>query len=300
MIDTIRFKIKVKEVNPDFLISMSCQKEGKLKYKIFKDVINVGSFSYFINLYISNENELFLEFSLPKYLFGHNLSIADFSDLLPVLKEIQKTLKSFCTPAPLSKWEVQRIDICSYRDSENPYSDIFFYQAISFPRKKKYIYDTSVMFVGSSYSIKVYIKEDEFFRHDFKRICKSDMSFAYNLLAQSKGKIRIETSYRKKVLSSLFQTDHLSVYNLLKDKEILLTHNRITLKKIYADVSPEKMEQKNLLKELKKYHKPQRALQLYQFYVFYISDDENKRLLKEMYSRSQIYRNFKAIREAIL
>lgn len=300
MIDTIRLKIKVKSVNPQFLLSLSCQKDGKLKYKVFKDVINVGSFSYFINIYISNENDLFLEFSLPKYLFGHNLKSAGFTKLLPVLREIRTTLKTFCVPVPMSKWEVQRIDICDYKRSLNPYSDIFFYQAISFPRKKKYVYDTSVMFVGSSYSVKVYIKEDEFFRHDFKRIAKFDTSLAYNLLNDSKGLIRIETSYRKKVLSGIFHTDHLSVYNLVKDREMLLLHNRITLKKIYADVSPKKMEQKNLLRELKKYYKPQRALQLYQFYVFYISDDENKLLLKEMYSRSQIYRNFKSIRQAIL
>jgi len=299
MVDTIRLKFNISHLNEEKLLSISYAKSGEIRYKVFKDVIQVGSFSYDLSLYVSNNSQLFLEFSVPKFLYGHNLKEAFFHDLIPVLSSIKSQIDLFCCSPDIALWEVQRLDLCKYIFSDNCYSDIHLYQILDYPRKKKYIYDTSVMFVGSSFSSKFYIKEDEFFKHDFKKISKFDISLAYKLLNISKEKIRFETSYRSKSLKDILHLKKVTLYDIIIKEIYIVNHFNKTLKKLKGDISPQDMKQKNLLSELRKKYKPTRALQLYQFYVFYYSDDFNKSVIKNMYSRSQIYRNMKAIQVAL-
>ncbi len=301
MIDTIRLRTKLlKPCDNERFLQISAIKENNIKYKIFKDQINVGSFSYNINIFINSLNFLFIEFSLPKLLYGNNLELAFFSDLLPALRKIEKTLSDYLSLKDCTVWEVMRLDMCKYIKSDNPYRDIHMFQMLDYPRQKKYIYDTSVMFVGRSYSSKFYIKEDEYFKHDFKKISKHNPSLAYNVLELSKGKIRFETGYRSQALKQILDLQCVTVQDIL-DKELdLRQHFYKIYTKLYGDIDPKRMEQNSLLELLQQQYKPTRALQLYQFYVLYYSDDFNKKIVKENYSRSQIYRNLKAIKRAII
>lgn len=300
MIDTIRLKFNITHLNEEKLLSISYAKSGEIQFKVFKDVIQVGSFSYDLNIYVSNDLVLFCEFSVPKFLYGNNLDLAYFSDIVYVLNCVKAQIDTFCKSPDVPNWGVQRLDLCSYLSSENPYSDIHMFQLLDYPRKKKYIYDTSVMFVGSSFSTKLYIKEDEFFSHDFKQICKTDLSLAYNLLERSKGLIRLETTYRAKSLKDILNLKSVTVHDIISKEKIIINHFNKIISKLYGDINPNDMKQKNLLKSLQKHYKNTRALQLYSFYVFYYSDDFNKSLVKSMYSRSQIYRNLKAIKIALI
>lgn len=301
MIDTIRLRTKLlKPCNNDSFLQISAVKENNIKYKIFRDQINVGSYSYNINIFINSLDFLFVEFSVPKLLFGNNIDLAFFSDILKTLRKVEKTLSDYLTLKDCTVWEVMRLDLCRYIKSDNPYRDIHMFQMLDYPRQKKYIYDTSVMFVGRSYSSKFYIKEDEYFKHDFKEISKYDLSLAYNILAKSKNKIRFEVGYRSQALKQILGLQCVTIQDIL-DKELdLRQHFYKIYTKLYGDIDPKRMEQNSLLELLQQQYKPKRALQLYQFYVLYYSDDFNKKIIKENYSRSQIYRNLKAIKKAII
>lgn len=301
MIDTIRLRTKLlKPCNNDSFLQISAVKENNIKYKIFKDQINVGSYSYNINIFINSLDFLFVEFSVPKLLFGNNIDLAFFSDILKTLRKVEKTLSDYLTLKDCTVWEVMRLDLCRYIKSDNPYRDIHMFQMLDYPRQKKYIYDTSVMFVGRSYSSKFYIKEDEYLKHDFKEISKYDLSLAYNILAKSKNKIRFEVGYRSQALKQILGLQCVTIQDIL-DKELdLRQHFYKVYTKLYGDIDPKRMEQNSLLELLQQQYKPKRALQLYQFYVLYYSDDFNKKIIKENYSRSQIYRNLKAIKKAII
>lgn len=301
MIDTIRLRTKLLEpCNNDSFLQISAVKENNIKYKIFRDQINVGSYSYNINIFINSLDFLFVEFSVPKLLFGNNIDLAFFSDILKTLRKVEKTLSDYLTLKDCTVWEVMRLDLCRYIKSDNPYRDIHMFQMLDYPRQKKYIYDTSVMFVGRSYSSKFYIKEDEYFKHDFKEISKYDLSLAYNILAKSKNKIRFEVGYRSQALKQILGLQCVTIQDIL-DKELdLRQHFYKIYTKLYGDIDPKRMEQNSLLELLQQQYKPKRALQLYQFYVLYYSDDFNKKIIKENYSRSQIYRNLKAIKKAII
>lgn len=301
MIDTIRLRTKLlKPCNNDSFLQISAVKENNIKYKIFRDQINVGSYSYNINIFINSLDFLFVEFSVPKLLFGNNIDLAFFSDILKTLRKVEKTLSDYLTLKDCTVWEVMRLDLCRYIKSDNPYRDIHMFQMLDYPRQKKYIYDTSVMFVGRSYSSKFYIKEDEYLKHDFKEISKYDLSLAYNILAKSKNKIRFEVGYRSQALKQILGLQCVTIQDIL-DKELdLRQHFYKVYTKLYGDIDPKRMEQNSLLELLQQQYKPKRALQLYQFYVLYYSDDFNKKIIKENYSRSQIYRNLKAIKKAII
>lgn len=301
MIDTIRLRTKLLEpCNNDSFLQISAVKENNIKYKIFRDQINVGSYSYNINIFINSLDFLFVEFSVPKLLFGNNIDLAFFSDILKTLRKVEKTLSDYLKLKDCTVWEVMRLDLCRYIKSDNPYRDIHMFQMLDYPRQKKYIYDTSVMFVGRSYSSKFYIKEDEYFKHDFKEISKYDLSLAYNILAKSKNKIRFEVGYRSQALKQILGLQCVTIQDIL-DKELdLRQHFYKIYTKLYGDIDPKRMEQNSLLELLQQQYKPKRALQLYQFYVLYYSDDFNKKIIKENYSRSQIYRNLKAIKKAII
>lgn len=301
MIDTIRLRTKLlKPCNNDSFLQISAVKENNIKYKIFRDQINVGSYSYNINIFINSLDFLFIEFSVPKLLFGNNIDLAFFSDILKALRKVEKTLSDYLKLKDCTVWEVMRLDLCRYIKSDNPYRDIHMFQMLDYPRQKKYIYDTSVMFVGRSYSSKFYIKEDEYLKHDFKEISKYDLSLAYNILAKSKNKIRFEVGYRSQALKQILGLQCVTIQDIL-DKELdLRQHFYKVYTKLYGDIDPKRMEQNSLLELLQQQYKPKRALQLYQFYVLYYSDDFNKKIIKENYSRSQIYRNLKAIKKAII
>lgn len=298
-IDTIRLKITATDFKEDFLTSISCEKTGFLRYKIFKDSITVGSFSYDLNIFVNNDRFIFLDFSLGKLKNGHNLNNFSINEVYEQLQQIQVSLGQFCSPSPCEEWEVQRIDLCHFIDCFNPAWDIRYYQLIDYPRKKKYIYDSSVMFVGNSFSCKFYVKYDEFLKNDFKKIRLYDYNKALRLLNYTKNKIRFETSYRKKSLTYITKYDILTVKKLLHSYQKIYNHYNNLFNSLILKINTNKMQQKKLLPLLQSKYKPNRAIQLYMFWQLYTSEPE-RQLLKQMYSRSQIYRNLKAIQSIII
>ena len=72
-------------------------------------------------------------------------------------------------------------------------------------RKRNIIHRSSIMEQGSTYSMKFYLKFDEYKVHDFANLRKKDLNFAYDVLSYSSGVLRFEVTLRKKQLEYEFK-----------------------------------------------------------------------------------------------
>jgi len=295
--DTIRLKFPVTNISPNFFFSLAGSRAGELTFKVFKESIKVGSFSYDLNLFIDSFSFMNLEFSVPKFTYGDNVRHAKFSDMVSALACIHDRLSEFCDVPHYDEWEFQRIDICTFFHSETTFDTMLFYQMLEFPRKKKYIYDTSVMFVGNSYSLKVYLKEPEFIKHDFNKILKLDYNRAYSILKESKNIIRAEVTYRKKALVEIFSSKKITIKTVTKNLKKLKEKSSQIMRKILGQIEPKKFPQRSLLEELKKFYATPKATRLYQFYLVYTSNTINRNLIKTSLNRSTISRNMKDLNQ---
>ena len=148
---------------------------------------------------------LTLEFSVPKYWYGHNIHL--LHDYVTALEELRKLLqKQFHLRLPkVDDWKVWRADICyawrcpSERIAEAVLDSI---KKMSFPRKRPHIYGSSIMFAGTTYSLKFYLKLPEFIAHDRKALLKADASLEWvnHLEQKAEGVLRCEATLRRKYL----------------------------------------------------------------------------------------------------
>jgi II/X family phage/plasmid replication protein len=136
---------------------------------------------------------------------------------------VQKKLEEFFGDFPFrANWQLMRIDLCyawkfETQDQAEVMLDIL--RSFNFGRKKKATYDTSVMYVGQSYSLKFYLKHPEFFRHDFKILRDlGHVDFAYRMLDVAKGVLRFEVTLRKPFLNYHFGKKKIYVKDLREEK----------------------------------------------------------------------------------
>jgi hypothetical protein len=116
------------------------------------------------------------------------------------------------------RWELYRADICyawrfPSQDSAQQYLDSL--KHLHYPRKAPAIYATSVVFSGTTYSFKFYLKLPEFRTHDLKELRKSKASIEWmnHLEDLADGVLRCEATLRRKWLKN---NGFLTVADLLK------------------------------------------------------------------------------------
>jgi len=151
---------------------------------------------------------LTVEFSLPKFWYGHNVSL--LNDWLPALKHLRNLLqKQFnLGRSRLSKvedWKVRRADFCyAWRLPNQETADALMeaLKRLRYPWKKPRHYKGSAFWPGSTYSVKIYDKAQEFRAHDLKAMVKGGASLEWvNAIEErAKGVIRFEMTCRAKFL----------------------------------------------------------------------------------------------------
>lgn len=223
MIDTIKLGIPISKNqhqkleklvtdNGDWQWVMFNAKAGELRFIRHKGLIKTDHQSFrreifwdIPEFYENKNTYLTLEFSIPKYWYGHNIHLLyDYVGALEVLrKSLQKQLH-LRLPDVLD-WQVWRADICyawrcpSQRIAESILDSI---KKLHFPRKKPHIYGDSIMFAGTTYSLKFYLKLPEFFAHDRKSLLKSNarLEWVNHLEEKADGVLRCEATLRRKYL----------------------------------------------------------------------------------------------------
>jgi hypothetical protein len=220
--------------------------------KDFFQVHNLGSWCRDITCIIDEYNHrILIEFSLPKFVNGQNVDLL-YNYRAGLLDFIGFIYQYFRCPLPDEKTlmaiELSRIDFCYYYKypSQIHANDFIrsFKSWCNHKRKKIHYYDTSVMFVGRSYSLKFYMKYNEFQTHDKREIQKNitmilDSQYKdssktikdYNDMinycdAFSTGMVRCEFSVRKQKLNydnlytikDLLELDVIDYYEGLLDR----------------------------------------------------------------------------------
>jgi II/X family phage/plasmid replication protein len=292
--------------------------------KDFFQLKNMGSWCRDITCVIDEYNHrVLIEFSLPKFvngqnvdlLFNYRVAILDFVTFIYTYFRVKHV-----SIEQIMQYELSRVDFCYYYKYQSQLHALDFIRSFrgwcSHKRKRVHFYDTSVMFVGKAYSMKFYMKYDEFQSHDKKELLKSIGSlvdiqfkgdyvynakedlFAYNKLEvgkkaddyknmisycdkQSLGMVRCEFTVRKQKLNydSLFVLKDLLDLDVVKYYEGLL--DRMGVLKMGHT---QKDECFRLLKHDKK---------LIKFCALFTTFGKDR--INEIYSRNTIFRYMKTL-----
>jgi hypothetical protein len=278
MIDTIRFKI---EVSPE--VFSKIQSNSRQRFEINKDTkilelqiftkdIEIGSYDYHINIIATKHitDTIFLEFSIPKVFYGHNVYLF-YPPIDNILKLVHKAIiDTFGVDFPsYETWIIQRLDICyawRFNTQEDAYLAFLTLNSFTYPRKNKVAYDTSFEEKGISFDFKGYLKFEEFQKHDFKRFLKMKrMDLAYDFRELARNVFRIELSMRKKKLQTYFKKKKLT-YKDINDTELLQNILREHFSSYTKRIDPKVMLENKILARLFSCYKASKALNLYSFY----------------------------------
>lgn len=305
MLDTVRFLIPhtrdlLKQMQSISKKNIVFDKEGTLIQFHNNAQLNLGSFARGLNFfYSSSQDRLYLELSLPKFYNGHNVYLLYPKDIRLSLHKLYSCLLPLLPSIPpLQDWQVYRIDICySWKLESQRVAELTMrtLQSLEYPRQKIYAYDSSLMSVGSTYSVKFYLKHQEYYTHDFKELKKIDNDMAMALYDLTYGVLRFEVSLRKKWIEYHYkrldadQLEHIDYVTLLQQ----------FFDKIYAVQSGKFNTELEAYEKLKKKYNNSTALRLFQFAkIYYSGTPTDRQILKDSLSRISIYKNKRDIKKA--
>lgn len=215
MLDTIKFVIPVDNNQYKEIKKMSIEhvkfdhKNKEMLVRYWKAEQQLGSHNRNFNIFLSSEDEINIEFSIPKYYYGHNIYMVYKSQLFDIINDLYSDLLTLYPSFPDPElWRIQRLDLCynwRYATETQCKSVLDILQSYPFPRKKAYFRPGTVMYIGSTYTVKFYSKNQEFFKHDFREIQKTgNHEMAHELLERSKGVLRYEVTMRRTSFPTYF------------------------------------------------------------------------------------------------
>jgi hypothetical protein len=223
MIDTIKLGIPLKEQQLKKLLRRLTDDEqwqwvqfqnstGELRLVRCRGLAQTDQHSFHRDIrwdipasYIPEQTFLTLEFSIPKFWYGHNIHLLyGYVDALQQLKKLLEKQLNLRLP-DVMQWKVSRVDCCyAWRTPTQQLAQQMLdaLKCLHFPRKKPIIYPTSLVFSGATYTVKFYLKYPEFRQHDMKALIndKYSMEYVNHLEELSKGVIRYEATLRRQYL----------------------------------------------------------------------------------------------------
>jgi II/X family phage/plasmid replication protein len=303
MIDTLKLLIPV---NDSALLQqmegtlMRFQKKdlktGEVEFEFFSTNLKLGSYQRNVAIKsTSNPKGLFVECSFAKYAKGNNVEMIYPHDLMSIAEKLYTELCKHVghTLPPISTWEVYRLDICYnwlFKNKDEAVYAIDFINRIDYPRKKKHVWDTSVMHQGSAYVVKFYLKGPEFEKHDRKEIEKKDSNRAYELKLWANNIVRFEVGLKHRYLCELYGLKKVYLTDIDSDYQIEDTLKHF-LSKVFYYINNKTTTSAEVRRILSENFSKTKAMRLYQFYMGYYFDEE----IKAMYlhgglNRTTIYR----------
>lgn len=311
MIDTIKFLVPVDDLGLLEKLEGALErirkedlKTGVLKFEFHASNIPLGSHKRTVNIKSSKVPlGLFVEFSLPKYQKGNNVEMIHASAVPQIVGKLYLELCAHLGVQlpPVSTWPIYRLDICYnwlFDTKEEAMHAMSFVQRIDYPRKQKYIYDTSLMYRGSAYVIKFYAKGAEFRKHDLKELVKSDEGRGYELVQYADRIVRFEVGLKHAYLTQLFNCKVVYATDIADDGLIQDTLIQY-LEKVFKYINPKMTSEAEVERVLFSRFSKTKALRLYQFWKGYYFDDATKTMyLRGGLHRSTIYTYKKDLKSA--
>ncbi len=276
-------------------------KTGKVEFEFFSSNIELGSYHRTVAIKSTNVPQgFFIEFSVPKYAKGNNVEMIYPHELPNIIARLYDELCTHMNYKLLhySLWPIYRLDVCYNwlfkNQNESTYA-MDFLRRIDYPRKKKYTYDTSVMYKGSAYTVKFYAKGAEFTAHDYKKL---EPDRADSLQAWADRIVRFEVNLKKTYLQDFFKLEKVYLKDVTDDDTIFEVLKYFLEKKVFFYVNANSMTDENIKQILFENFTKTKATRLYQFYKDYYFNEEMKNMfLRGGLNRSTIYRYKKDLKQ---
>ena len=230
MIDTIKFLIPFEDIMIIERLKHNLTRFRKedlrtkeVKFEFYNSNPEFGSHHRAIAIKTTNDpSGFFVEFSVPKYERGNNVEMIYSNSLISIMDKFYPEICEYMNYQlpPYQEWPIYRLDLCYnwiLGSEEEANQAMSFIQRIDYPRKQKYIYDTSVMYKGSAYTIKFYLKGPEFRKNDFKKI---DINKAYNLQVWADKIVRFEVNLKRLQLTQVFELKKIYIKDIFDDSVI--------------------------------------------------------------------------------
>lgn len=255
--DTIKYKLLNLNRYEDFALNlvrgskvtvsgMKFVKTGFLKKEKEFTKCTLTSSSYDINYEVHlTQNYMMMEFSIPKYLYGHNTEhFPKNHNEVELENELKMFLLRFFLvefkgEIQLEDIEIMRVDLCfNYKFKSLENKEMFkalmpklFNSVFSETKSITYGENESVMYKTQDYSFKIYDKGLEFFKHDYKKLLKTKSRKEVDAIYyRSQFILRAELTFRKRKMSyDFFQnikhTKQVSARFKLKFRTLKTTYN---------------------------------------------------------------------------
>lgn len=315
MIDTIKFYVPIEDTELfERIKSNSIQfkkedlKTGEVEFAFYTNEVQIGSYSRKVAIKITDNNYargLFIELSLPKYAKGNNVEMIFPSELPDIVSSLYfDVCRCLHTLLPdVSLWQIYRLDVCYnwiFRDQAEARSVIGFIQRIDFPRKKKYLYDTSVMYVGSAYTLKFYLKGSEFKKNEFYDMKQTNEEEAVELHSFADRMVRFEIGLKKEYLEEFFSHKKVLLEHIIDDHKIEESLSFFLKDKILRYITKENTTDSQIRDVLYTHFSKKKALRLYQFHKEYYQESGviKSMMLEGGLSRATVWRNKKDLKNA--
>lgn len=158
--------------------------------------------------YRRDDTALTVEFSVPKYWYGHNVSLLyDWQGALNHFRSwFSDALQLGRAKLPkIETWKVRRCDFCyAWQVGSQDEADAFIdaLKRLRYPYKKPRHYSGTAFWPGTTYSAKVYAKHPEFRKNSIKKLIKggADPEWVEALERKAEGVVRFEITGRPKWL----------------------------------------------------------------------------------------------------
>lgn len=276
-------------------------KTGKVEFEFYSSNIELGSYHRTVAIKSTNLPQgFFVEFSVPKYFKGNNVEMIYPHQLPEILAQLYVELCNYLNYklADISTWPIYRLDVCYnwiFKDQNEATYAMDFLRRIDFPRKKKYTYDTSVMYKGTAYTVKFYAKGAEFQAHDFDKL---EINRAMALQTWADRIVRFEVNLKRVYLQDFFGLDMVYLKDVIDDGTITDILKYYLEKKVFFYLNANSMTDENIKQILFENFTKTKATRLYQFYKDYYFNDEMKNMFVHGgLNRSTIYRYKKDLKQ---
>ena len=308
MIDTICIYTKINKEIFDIIYKKSIIKTsysnetGEMFYNIINDHLE-GSYSSSLSVRIFEKDFYYIkiEGSLHKIKLGYN-SHNGFSNLNYISNFLIGIVEDYykIELPQIYNWYISRVDIAVCYDLKNQ-NNICSYinnlKKCTFPHRKIHFYkDQSLYASGSTTTLKIYNKLQEFRKHDLKNFNNTDFNII-EYLNTIQGYIRFECEIKKRKLLKFFnKTSDIKVIDLdYFELKRIWSEEFMKLLKINENELLKLNEKDKIRLLLESKYKPVKARNLYNFYLSVLVDGLD--FIKEHMSSSSYYRNLSELKK---
>lgn len=309
MIDTIRWKVPITDKIYDdvkhnsFEVVVTDVFYGFEEKRTLKSQIKIKGNE--LTVFAYDRDNLIVEGSVPKLVYGHNAKLFYPSQLPVFLQELeQKLIQFYGSFTSYEFWQVQRLDMCYEYKFETHVEALHMLRLLStlrFPRKSIHIYpDESITWGGRSYSVKFYLKEQEFRAKDYRDLLKEGLvDIASEGWAYSKNILRFEVTNRKYNLNQILKKTERKVFTYKDILDINLYYDYLnkTLHTLFKGANRETMKDIEVYERLKK-HKSDKAKKYFMFYkLYYLQEPFVSEFMRQNHDQTTVRRIIKEMSE---